>query len=56
MVISTLSSSAGNLWQTFGTLAVDTGKYYWETKLQHDVTGQDSSISYWNNTKVHGGT
>ena len=50
----TLSSSAGNNYQTFGTLAVDTGKYYWETKAT-DCDGHRVGVFFGDN-KVHGGT
>jgi len=50
----TLSSSAGNNYQTFGTIAVDTGKYYWETKAT-DCDGHRVGVFFGNN-KVHGGS
>ena len=50
----TLSSSAGNNYQTFGTLAVDTGKYYWETKAT-DCDGHRVGVFFGNN-KVHSGS
>ena len=50
----TLSSSAGLNYQTFGTLAVDTGKYYWETKAT-DCDGHRVGVFFGDN-KVHGGT
>ena len=50
----TLSSSAGNNYQTFGTIAVDTGKYYWETKAT-DCDGHRVGVFFGDN-KVHGGS
>ena len=50
----TISSSAANNYQTFGTLAVDTGKWYWETKAT-DKDGHRLGVFFGDN-KVHGGT
>ena len=55
---TTMSASATNNYQTFGSIAVDTGKYYWEMKCPNGGNGNlGSRIGLFHgDNKVHGGS
>ena len=55
---TTMSSSATNNYQTFGSIAVDTGKYYWEMKCPNGANGGlGSRIGLFHgDNKVHSGS
>ena len=55
---TTMSASATNNYQTFGSIAVDTGKYYWEMKCPNGANGNlGSRIGLFHgDNKVHGGS
>ena len=54
---TTMSASATNNYQTFGSIAVDTGKYYWEMKVPNYDPNLGARIGLFHgDNKVHSGS